>query len=81
MPSPSYVWWSCRYSHEFAVEFGSTLCRWTSFLWFEEQLVLQSRVRINAGLTLLALGVYTQLALVLKKKQFEPFAIVDVFWD
>ena len=38
---------------------------------FEEQLVLQSRVRINAGLTLLALGVYTQLALVLKKKQFE----------
>ena len=38
----------------------------------EEQLVLQSRVRINAGLTLLALGVYTQLALVLKKKQFEP---------
>ena len=39
---------------------------------FEEQLVLQSRVRINAGLTLLALGVYTQLALVLKKKQFEP---------
>ena len=37
----------------------------------EEQLVLQSRVRINAGLTLLALGVYTQLALVLKKKQFE----------
>ena len=40
-------------------------------MWFEEQLVLQSRVRINAGLTLLALGVYTQLALVLKKKQFE----------
>ena len=26
---------------------------------FEEQLVLQSRVRINAGLTLLALGVYS----------------------
>ena len=42
-----------------------------AILWFEEQLVLQSRVRINAGLTLLALGVYTQLALVLKKKQFE----------
>ena len=40
----------------------------------EEQLVLQSRVRINAGLTLLALGVYTQLALVLKKKQFERLA-------
>ena len=31
-------------------------------------------VRINAGLTLLALGVYTQLALVLKKKQFERLA-------
>ena len=48
-------------------------CTWeliASFA-FEEQLVLQSRVRINAGLTLLALGVYTQLALVLKKKQFE----------
>ena len=44
--------------------------RVTCWTW-EEQLVLQSRVRINAGLTLLALGVYTQLALVLKKKQFE----------
>ena len=43
----------------------------TGLACFEEQLVLQSRVRINAGLTLLALGVYTQLALVLKKKQFE----------
>ena len=42
-----------------------------TFSLIEEQLVLQSRVRINAGLTLLALGVYTQLALVLKKKQFE----------
>ena len=58
-------------------------------LCFEEQLVLQSRVRINAGLTLLALGVYTQLALVLKKKQFEhlgcygvvsPRRTMPVFW-
>ena len=49
-------------------------------LCFEEQLVLQSRVRINAGLTLLALGVYTQLALVLKKKQFEhALATLDTY--
>ena len=40
-------------------------------LWRNDRPVA-ARVRINAGLTLLALGVYTQLALVLKKKQFEP---------
>ena len=63
--------WSClaqNYACSPRAYTGMTLI--ASFA-FEEQLVLQSRVRINAGLTLLALGVYTQLALVLKKKQFE----------
>ena len=38
---------------------------------FEEQLVLQSRVRINAGLTLHPAGLLLAYTLVLKKKQFE----------
>ena len=37
----------------------------------EEQLVLQSRVRINAGLTLHPAGLLLAYTLVLKKKQFE----------
>ena len=37
----------------------------------EEQMVLQSEVKMYAGLTFLLLGANTQLALCIKKKQFE----------
>ena len=43
----------------------------------EEQLVVQSETRVYAGLAFMLLGTITQVALCLKKKQYERW---KAFW-